>query len=117
VPDLQLQLTEPSERVLELRLSGEIDLATVEPLRETVQRAIASGGYDSLVIDLLDVGFIDSSGLHVLADANTAMAAAGGTTKIVCAATSLRKIFELTGLDRVLTIVHERASAQASFAA
>jgi anti-sigma B factor antagonist len=113
VQDLQLLITEPRERVLELRLSGDIDLATVEPLRDAARRSAASGDYDALVIDLLGVHFIDSSGLHALMEAHKAMVAAGGTTKVVCAAPNLLKVFELTGLDRVLAIVTDRPEAYA----
>jgi anti-anti-sigma factor len=116
VRDLQLLITEPRDRVLELRLAGDIDMATVEPLRDAARRVVASRDYDALVIDLLGVDFIDSSGLHALTDAHNAMSAAGGRTTIVCAAPNLRKVFELTGLDRILTIVDDRPHAYAAAA-
>jgi anti-anti-sigma factor len=112
VQEFQLLLTEPSERVLQLTLIGEVDLATVEPLRSATQTAIASGDFDCLIFDLRRLGFIDSSGLHTLVEANRAMAAAGGSTKVICGTGSnLLKIFELTGLDRIFPIVSERAQA------
>ena len=114
--DLQLVLTEPHERVLEMKVRGDIDMATVPPLREAVRAAAASRDYDTLVIDLLGVDFIDSSGLHVLADADRAMVAQGGKTQVVCAAANLLKVFELTGLDQVLSIVGRRDAAHAAAA-
>src|SRR4051812_7477745 len=60
----QLLLSEPSTRVLELRLSGEVDMATVAPLRDTTRTAVASGDYDCVVFDLSGVSFMDSTGLH-----------------------------------------------------
>lgn len=110
---LQVLLTEQDERVLELKVSGEIDLATVVPLREATRAAARSGDYDALVVDLLGVDFIDSSGLHVLVEANRAMVEQGGEMTIVCASLNVLKVFELTGLDRVLTIVCARAEAYA----
>jgi anti-sigma B factor antagonist len=86
-------------------------MATVEPLRDAARRVAASREYEALVIDLLAVDFIDSSGLHALTDAHNAMKAAGGRTTIVCASPSIRKVFELTGLDRLLTIVDDRPHA------
>ena len=109
--DFQLLLGEPSAGVLELRLFGEVDMATVVPLREATRTAVASRDYQCLVFDLSGVTFMDSSGLHVLAETNRKMIAAGGGTKVVCGSGSLRKIFELTALDRVLTIVGERDDA------
>ena len=109
--DFQLLLGEPSAGVLELRLFGEVDMATVVPLREATRTAVASGDYDCLLFDLSGVTFMDSSGLHVLAETNSRMIAAGGGTRVVCGPGSLREIFELTALDRVLTIVNERDDA------
>jgi anti-sigma B factor antagonist len=116
VQDLQLLPTESHERVLELKVRGDIDMATVAPLREATRAAVASGDYDALIIDLLEVDFIDSSGLHVLSEADRAMVARGGSTRIVCADVHLLKVFELTGLDQVLSIVDRRDAAFAAAA-
>lgn len=116
VEHLQLFITEAGERKLELDLSGELDMATVEPLREAARRSAASGDYDELVIDLAHVQFIDSSGLHALMEAHSAMARAGGRTTIVCTAPHLLEVFELTGLCRLLTIVGDRRQAYAAAA-
>jgi anti-anti-sigma factor len=97
--------------MLELRLSGEVDMATVVPLRDATKAAVASRDYDTLVFDLSGVTFMDSTGLHVLTQAQRSMAAAGGGTKVICAAGALLKVFELTALDRVLTIVSHRDEA------
>jgi anti-sigma B factor antagonist len=111
VQDFELLLSEPSAGVLELKLTGEVDMATVQPLRDATSRAVESGSYECLVFDLSAVSFIDSSGLHALTDANRSMAARGGTTKLICAPGNLTKVFELTGLDRVFSIVGSRAEA------
>jgi anti-sigma B factor antagonist len=111
VQDFQLLLSEPHTGVLELKLTGEVDMATVTPLRETTATATASGDYECLVLDLSGVSFMDSSGLHVLVETQRAMTAAGRAMKIVCSSSNLLKIFELTGLDRVLTIVSDRSEA------
>lgn len=116
VQGLQLLMTEPTERVLELRVAGEIDMATVEPLRDAARRTASSGEYDSVVIDLLGVEFIDSTGLHALTEAHAAMQRIGGSVTIVCASPNLLKVFELTGLDQVLTIVRDRPEAYAAAA-
>jgi anti-sigma B factor antagonist len=111
VHDFQLLLNEPGSGVLELKVTGEIDMATVEPLREAAQTAAESGTYQCLVFDLSDLSFIDSTGLHALTEANRAMNARGGATKVVCGPGNLMKLFNITGLDRVFSIVHSRAEA------
>jgi anti-anti-sigma factor len=111
VQDFQLLLSEPTERILELTLIGEVDHATEGPLREATRTAIASGDYDTLVFDLRRLSFMDSTGLHVLTTAHREMVEAGGATKIVCDSSNLLKIFELTGLDRFFSVVSTRDEA------
>jgi anti-anti-sigma factor len=47
-----------------LRLVGDVDLATVDRLRSALAPMVREGG--ELVVDMRDMGFIDSSGMHVL---------------------------------------------------
>jgi len=111
VQDFQLLLSEPSTGVLEFKLAGEVDMATVGPLKEATKTAASSGDYDCLLFDLTGLTFIDSTGLHALTEANRAMKARGGRVQMVCAPGNLLKVFELTGLDQIFPIVHSRAEA------
>ena len=95
-------------------LIGEFDLAGVDNFREVATRAIDSGEYREIEFDLERLSFIDSSGLHALADADRAIRAGGGTVNLVGAAPRVLKLFELTGLDRVLTVVPQSLSAGAA---
>jgi anti-anti-sigma factor len=56
---------------------------------------------------------MDSSGLHVLVDAHSAMRSAGGAVRVICGSRNLLKVFELTGLTELLPIVSERSEALA----
>ena len=110
--NLQFLLSEPRERVLAFAITGEIDLATVAPLRDAMTAAAKSGNYDDIVIDLLGVDFIDSSGLHVIAETQRALRARGGDTKVICTG-NVRKLFEIIGLNEILTLVEDRDEAYA----
>jgi anti-sigma B factor antagonist len=109
--DFQLLLSQPGERTLLMTLSGELDMETTEPLREASRAATASGDYDSIVFDLTELTFVDSSGLHALTDIHRKMTEAGGTTRIVCSNSSMLRLFALTGLADYFTIVPERTAA------
>ena len=111
--NLRLLLSEPSAGTLELTLIGEVDIATVEALREATRAAAASPDCQCLLVDLTSLDFMDSSGLHALAEANKAMADSGRTTKLVCDAENLLRVFEVTGLDRVISIFNSRDEAMA----
>ena len=107
--NFEVLLEEPSPQVLELKLTGELDLGTVDTLRAAAGPAAASGAYRCLILDMTELGFIDSSGLHVLTEVDKAMASAAGAMKLVCRPGCITKVLELTGLDRVFTIVTEPA--------
>lgn len=110
--NFQLLLSKPKDGVLVLGMSGELDLATVGALREAADTAVA-GSYQVVVFDLTELDFIDSSGLHVLAETHRAMAAQGRQTKVVCSSQMMGHIFKLTGLDEMLTIFATRGEALA----
>lgn len=58
--------TERRDRVAVVRAEGEIDLETADVLASALRAQVAAGG-DGVVLDLLGVPFMDSSGLkHLL---------------------------------------------------
>lgn len=70
---------EPGPGLLEVRrhgavvtLTGEVDLNTSDLLRSELALACASGDGD-VVVDLTDLAFIGSSGLHVLIETATVL--------------------------------------------
>ncbi len=77
--------------------AGEIDISTVTGLRERLFELAASGR--PLVVDLDQVGFIDSAGLSALVGTANRAGAHGGSLYAVCARPKIRKLFRLTGLD------------------
>lgn len=92
-------------------LNGEVDVYTSPALKEQLV-AIIEGGCDNIVVDLRDVGFIDSSGLGVLVSALRRARERGGAVRIVCTRDSILKIFRITGLDKVFPIFSDAAEAR-----
>lgn len=111
--NFQVLIHEPRDGVLVLSLSGELDLFTSQPVRDAAALAIGDHSYQCVVFDLTNLAFMDSSGLHILADTHRAMRASGRTVRIVSQSDRIAKMFELTGLDRLLTVVPDRDSALA----
>jgi anti-sigma B factor antagonist len=68
------------------------------------------------VVDLKRATFIDSTTLGVLIAAVKRVRPVGGTLAIVCADENVRRIFELTGLDKVFPIRSSREEAIAATA-
>jgi anti-sigma B factor antagonist len=91
--------------------SGEIDAHTAPRLRERIHGVLAEAGVEHLVIDLSGVTFLDSSALGVLVGALKRMNERDGRLDIVVPSSHVRRIFEITALDRVLALHETRASA------
>jgi anti-sigma B factor antagonist len=92
-----------------VELAGEVDLYTAPDLKEELVRVVDEGA-QHVVVDLTDTTFIDSTTLGVLLGCLKRLRPAG-TMTLVCGNPSIRKIFEITLLDRVFTIVDARDDA------
>ena len=86
-----------------LAVRGEVDVATAPRLREHVVDAV-SNGYRYIVLDLDGVEFLDSTGLGVLVGALKRVRTHEGELHFVCTQPRILKVFDITGLDRVLSI-------------
>lgn len=93
-----------------LRVSGELDLATVPRLEEV----LATVSADPTVIDLSECTFLDSSGVRVLASAGRKLSEAGRRFAVVASNPSLLRVLEITGVDTMLAVHHSTESALAA---
>ena len=82
---------------------GEVDVATSPDLRARLNELIDRGATE-LVLDFTRVSFVDSSGLGVLVGAYKRLQESGsaGAIRIVGTQASVRKVFEITGLQSAL---------------
>jgi anti-anti-sigma factor len=92
---------------------GDIDMAVADDLRLRLANAIERGRV-RVVLDLGGVMYIDSSGLGALVTAMKQARAAGGDVKVCALASDVRALFEMTRLDKVLSIHATRAEAIAA---
>jgi len=93
-------------------VSGDADLyAAANVERELVR--LADEGHGSIVVDLTEATFIDSTMLRVLLNVSKRLRPGGGELLLVCHEHNIRKIFEITLLDRVFTIFDSREAALA----
>lgn len=101
----------PAEgEALVIAVVGQADLHTAPELRKAIGAAIDDGAV-KLVVDLTEATFIDSMTLGVLVGALKRLKALSGQLAIVCPDPHLRRIFEITSLDRVLVIANSRDEA------
>ena len=79
----------------------EIDMISAPELRSALLEA-AAHGHGTLVVDMTETQFCDSSGVHTLLAAHERAQAEGGELLLVISATSVTRVFEITGLDRIV---------------
>jgi anti-sigma B factor antagonist len=101
-----VELTVSSRREGEhtvISVRGEIDVYTAPSLRERLNELVTSGHYD-LVVDLVEVDFLDSTGLGVLVGGLKRVRSHGGTLRLVCTQERILKVLRITGLTKVFPI-------------
>ncbi|MBV8933041.1 MAG: STAS domain-containing protein [Kutzneria sp.] len=83
-------------------VTGEIDMATVPRLRETVNDEMAA--CRSLVLDLSKVSFLGSAGLEVLVEVLHMATSRQVSLCLVADSRTVRRPLEITGLAEMFTI-------------
>jgi len=113
--EVKVELLPNEVHAFELR--GELDQASAPELREPLSDAIDSGAR-RVLIDLSDCGFIDSTGLSVLVRAQQQLANDGDGRQlaICCPDSDVRRLLEITGLDRAMGLHDTRDDAIAALA-
>jgi anti-sigma B factor antagonist len=88
-----------------VHVSGDVDVDGAADLRHALAGAVGSGFVD-LVVDLRDVGFIDSTGLGVLVRARRDAGRHHGRLQLVVRDPRLVRLLRISSLDQ-LFVVHE----------
>jgi anti-sigma B factor antagonist len=99
-------------------LRGELDHATAPELRAPLDEAIEEGAR-SFLIDLSDCSFIDSTGLSVIVHARSRVLDEdrNGRFEICCPDVQIRRLLEITGIDRAFGVHQTREEALSAIAA
>ncbi|MCW2786359.1 MAG: anti-sigma-factor antagonist [Marmoricola sp.] len=83
-------------------VAGELDLANQGQLRDVINELLMHGPAEILV-DLTATTFIDSVSLGTLVGARRKAHTLRGTFALVLGNQRVRRVFEITGLDKVFT--------------
>ena len=87
-----------------VRLSGEFDLACEERFQDELGRVL-DGHTGTLLLDLRDLDFIDSTGLRVLVQTDELARSDGVDFTILCRDGQVRDVLRVSGLDGYLPVV------------
>ena len=91
-------------------VAGELDQGTAPELREALAQALGDPTLPVLV-DLSDCNFIDSTGLSLLVEAKRRLADESRRFGVCCPDADVRRLLELTGIDRAVGLFDTRDQA------
>jgi anti-anti-sigma factor len=91
-------------------LRGEIDLSTAGAVKSALTAAMADVGDATLVVDLRELTFMDSSGLHALCTLREEAVRRGNGLVLVRGPRQIHRVFELTATDGLFEFVDDAAS-------
>ena len=88
---------------LTVELSGELDIAAIEPIRDRL-RHLAGAVCGVLILDLARVTFLDSTALGMFCDMHRRAAESGTLLVLINLDPQVGKPIRLTALDTVLNV-------------
>ena len=100
---LTIVVERSAERTL-VAVSGELDASTASDLYGALADLEIENARN-VVLDLAGVAFMDSTGLGVIVTEHKRLQHDNGTLTIFSPPSSVRRLFEITGLDSMLDIV------------
>jgi anti-sigma B factor antagonist len=107
--DLQIKVRGKSTIPI-IDLTGEVDAYTSARFRDTMLELVEKGAAH-LVINMESVEYIDSSGLGALVGGLKRVSEREGKIVIVCSNPQIKKVFEITGLEKVFSVFTEEEEA------
>jgi anti-sigma B factor antagonist len=99
-----------SAGVVLVAVHGEADLHFAPALRDLLNDVIDDGA-KRVLVDLSDTTFVDSMALGVLLGSTKRLRAGEGQLELIVTKPEIRRIFEITMLDRILVIHSSRELA------
>lgn len=102
--DLSIRVDESGTRRT-VKLEGSCDLATAPRLRQALH-ALVPPDVDEVVLDVSELDFVDSTGLGVVLGAMRRLREGGGSLSIAGAHGIVRRVLEITDLDKVIPLVN-----------
>lgn len=93
-----------------IALTGEVDVYTAPRLKQQMI-SLLDGGATNLVVDLTGVEYLDSTALGVLIGGLKRMRERDGDVVLVCPGARIRRVFEITGLDKIFGIYENEDDA------
>ena len=106
----RIDVERPSDGLAIVGVVGDADLYSAPELRDRLTELLDDGAR-RVVVDLSETTFVDSMTLGVLLGSMKRLSTAGGRLELVVSRPDIRRIFEITMLDRVFELHGTREQA------
>ena len=98
--------SKPVGQSMTVVIAGELDHCAAPQIRRMLDELLEDPMLMHLTLDLENLTFMDSSGIGVLLGRVRELQARGGTLSVQNMQPSVEKLFRLSGLNRVIGIIH-----------
>lgn len=98
------------KQTLHLYLDGELDMNNADELKLILDSDIEKRGIKTIVINMSDLKFIDSSGLGVILGRYKKLLPMGGKIKITNVPPHIYRIMELSGLPKIIDFYSDESA-------
>jgi len=102
---------EVERSTLIVRLEGELDHHTSEMVREKIETELDKGIVNNLLFNLEQLSFMDSSGLGMMLGRYKKISQFNGKMSLCSVQPSVYKIFELSGMFKILPVYDNESEA------
>jgi stage II sporulation protein AA (anti-sigma F factor antagonist) len=100
---LQIEL-EHHRKALIVRFKGELDHHTADMVKTRIEEALDKGETSHMILSFKDLSFMDSSGLGVILGRYKQITAKGGRMVVCDVNPAVYRLFEMSGLFKILSI-------------
>ena len=98
------------DKTLLIEITEEVDHHVAERLRRKIDENITRYMPRKVIFDFNKVSFMDSAGIGMVIGRYKMINMIGGVTQMKNVKTSIRKIFEMSGVTRIIPIIDSYAS-------
>ncbi|MHB1457082.1 MAG: STAS domain-containing protein [Armatimonadota bacterium] len=111
--NLKIDVKPISDQISIIVLEGEVDVYTAPQLKQQIIK-ILDEGKKKIIVNLEAVEYLDSTALGVLIGGLKRLREREGSLDLICTNNRMKRIFEITGLDRIFNILASEAEALSS---
>jgi anti-sigma B factor antagonist len=101
LPDAFRCVVEPDRARVRIRLAGELDVQTAGEVHQRIHE-LRSTGWDHIDLDLSDLSFMDSTGLHLALKWTRESERDGFRFQVIGASPQVQRLLHLTGTTHLL---------------